>query len=50
MGSERVQSGLASGEGLILAVRDPPEPTEEVPDPPCLDRRLLVYEAEMARP
>ena len=53
--SERVQSGLSSGEGLIGAVRDP----EEEVDPKTGDRqvvvagiddkRLLVVEAEFAR-
>ncbi len=40
--SDRVVGGLASGEGLIAAVRDPEE------GPPA-DRRLLVVEEEFAR-
>jgi hypothetical protein len=59
--SERVQSGLSSGEGLIWAVRDPictqervkekgqPVHYEEVEkDPGVADKRLLVYEPEFA--
>lgn len=59
--SERVQTGLSSGEGLIWAVRDPikkrerikergqPVRYEEVEgDPGISDKRLLVYEPEFA--
>jgi hypothetical protein len=42
--AERVMGGLASGEGLIFAVRDPGEQ-----DPGEVDKRLLVVEAEFAR-
>lgn len=57
--TERVVSGLSSGEGLIYAVRDPVEVEEEtetgetvtkVLDPGVTDKRLLVYEAELAGP
>lgn len=41
----RVQSGLASGEGLINAVRDPASQT----DTGVSDKRLLVIEPEFAR-
>ena len=40
----RVMGGLASGEGLIAAVRDPSEDDEG-----SNDRRLLVHEPEFAR-
>jgi hypothetical protein len=59
--TERVQSGLSSGEGLIWAVRDPITKRERVKergeqvryeeveaDPGVLDKRLLVYEPEFA--
>lgn len=58
---ERVQSGLSSGEGLIWAVRDPISRREPVKrdgrtrgyevvqaDPGIADKRLLVYEPELA--
>src|SRR5262249_16765284 len=41
----RMQNGLASGEGLINAVRDPASLT----DVGVLDKRLLVIEPEFAR-
>ena len=50
--SERIQSGLSSGEGLIWAVRDPifktvdGEPVQV--DAGVSDKRLLVFEAEFA--
>jgi hypothetical protein len=50
-----VQSGLASGEGLIWAVRDPVERTEQVgrhravADMGVEDKRLLVLETEFAK-
>jgi hypothetical protein len=57
--SERVQSGLSSGEGLIWAVRDPILKRERIKqrgeaaryeeveaDPGIADKRLLVYEPE----
>jgi hypothetical protein len=59
--TDRIQSGLSSGEGLIWAVRDPimkrervkekdqPVRYEEVEaDPGVPDKRLLVYEPEYA--
>jgi len=59
--SERVQSGLSSGEGLIWAVRDAIEKQEPikdksrvtgyqnvVADPGIEDKRLTVMEAEFA--
>ncbi len=60
--SERVQSGLSSGEGLIHAVRDPQTKTvqvkergrstgeyvEEIEDHGVADKRLLAREAEFA--
>jgi hypothetical protein len=60
--TERVQSGLSSGEGLIWAVRDPIAKREKVShgkgqaptyedveaDPGISDKRLLVYEPEFA--
>jgi hypothetical protein len=59
--TDRVQSGLSSGEGLIWAVRDPilkrervkergePVRYEEVEaDPGVADKRLLVFEPEFA--
>jgi len=39
---DRVQSGLASGEGLIAAVRDPMDEK----DPGADDKRLLVFQPE----
>lgn len=61
--TNRVQSGLASGEGLIWAVRDPIEKEEPirskdktitgyqtvVEDPGIADKRLMVTEPEFAR-
>ena len=53
--SRCVQSGLSSGEGLIWAVRDPSERTEQVgrhraaPDAGIADKRLLVVETEFAK-
>ncbi len=41
--SSRLTTGLASGEGLIWAVRDP-----QGSDPGALDKRLLVIEPEFA--
>jgi hypothetical protein len=58
--TERVQSGLSSGEGLIWAVRDPIKSREKVKegnviryidvekDPGVNDKRLLVLEPEFA--
>jgi hypothetical protein len=51
--TERVASGLASGEGLIYHVRDRVErenrdSKREVVDEGVTDKRLLVYEAELA--
>jgi hypothetical protein len=52
--SERIASGLSSGEGLIWQVRDPTERDEsgeddvQVEDPGVDDKRLLVYEGEFA--
>lgn len=59
--TERIQSGLSSGEGLIWAVRDKIEKREPINkkrleegyrdieiDPGVSDKRLLVYEAEFA--
>jgi hypothetical protein len=58
--TERVQSGLSSGEGLIWAVRDPITSREKTKegkeiryvevekDPGIEDKRLLVYEPEFA--
>ncbi|MGH2500285.1 MAG: DUF3987 domain-containing protein [Candidatus Limnocylindria bacterium] len=59
--SKRVQSGLSSGEGLIWAVRDPVIRREAIrergrvvgyesvqADPGIADKRLLVYESELA--
>jgi hypothetical protein len=59
--TERVQSGLSSGEGLIWAVRDPIQKRERVKerdkaayyeevesDPGVADKRLLIYEPEFA--
>ncbi len=59
--SERIKSGLSSGEGLIWAVRDRIEKTEPikergrvvgyqqvVTDEGVSDKRLLVYESELA--
>ncbi len=43
---QRVMGGLASGEGLIAAVRDEPGPDGE---PVETDRRLLVVEPEYAK-
>lgn len=54
----RVMSGLSSGEGLIWAVRNPPENADRmrrvgrgiefIPDEGVSDKRLLVYEPEFA--
>jgi hypothetical protein len=41
--SERILTGLSSGEGLVWAVRDP-----TASDPGVSDRRLLAFEAEFA--
>lgn len=41
--SERILTGLASGEGLVWAVRDP-----TASDPGIPDRRLVAFEAEFA--
>ena len=41
--SERILTGLSSGEGLVWAVRDP-----TASDPGIPDRRLLAFEAEFA--
>jgi len=41
--TERLTTGLSSGEGLIWAVRDPAGP-----DPGALDKRMLVIEPEFA--
>src|SRR5262249_50227785 len=58
--TERVESGLSSGEGLIWAVRDPIKSREKVKDgnviryidvekdPGVSDKRLLVLEPEFA--
>jgi hypothetical protein len=59
--TERVQTGLSSGEGLIWAIRDPiikrervkergedPKYIEVEADPGVSDKRLLVYEPEFA--
>ncbi len=60
--AERVKSGASSGEGLIWQVRDPIEKTEAIKekgrivgyqqvvvDPGVPDKRLLDFEAELAR-
>lgn len=50
-----LRQGLSSGEGLIWAVRDPcklgvdKKTGEEITDPGCSDKRLLVMETELAR-
>ena len=41
--TQRLSTGLSSGEGLIWAVRDP-----QGPDPGAADKRLLVIEPEFA--
>lgn len=51
--TERVLSGLSSGEGLIWQVRDPiykrdKKGNEVLDDPGVSDKRLLVYEGEFA--
>lgn len=43
-----IKTGLSSGEGLIWAVRDPPEDDEDAEDAGVKDKRLLVYEPEFA--
>lgn len=52
---ERIESGLSSGEGLINAVRDPVTrvrrrqgASEETTDPGVVDKRLMVFEPELA--
>lgn len=44
----RLEKGLASGEGLIWAVRDPVIPLTGAPEDGVTDKRLLVFEAEFA--
>ncbi len=51
--TNRIQSGLSSGEGLIFAVRDPVEElgkdgAKSITDPGETDKRLLVFESEYA--
>ncbi len=58
--SERIMSGLSSGEGLIAAVRDPVEKTQKnkktgemetvTIDDGAADKRLFVMETEFASP
>jgi Protein of unknown function (DUF3987) len=43
--SDRVMGGLASGEGVIAAVRD----GSGDDDPGCTDKRLFIYEPEFSR-
>lgn len=45
--TERILGGLASGEGLIAAVSEPDDDSED--GPPPVDKRLLVVEPEYAR-
>ncbi len=47
---KNIAGGLASGEGLIYAVRDPIEKEGKVRDEGVTDKRLLVYESEFAGP
>jgi hypothetical protein len=42
---QHIQSGLSSGEGLIMQVRDPVSETDDAPS----DKRLLVIEPEFAQ-
>lgn len=44
----RLEKGLASGEGLIWAVRDPQIPLTGAPIEGVVDKRLLVVESEFA--
>ncbi len=47
----RIQGGLASGEGLIYAVRDPSDKIDKdgnLVDPGARDKRLLVVEEELS--
>ena len=50
---DRIASGLSSGEGVICEVRDPvtmvTKGKEEVTDPGVTDKRVLVFEGEIAR-
>jgi hypothetical protein len=47
--SDRVESGLTSGEGLIYAVRDPEgDEDDKDADEGVRDKRLLVFESEFA--
>ena len=46
---QRTVNGLASGEGLIWAVRDPAEGKKGATDPGVEDKRLFVIEPEFAR-
>jgi Bifunctional DNA primase/polymerase, N-terminal len=58
--TDRIQSGLSSGEGLVWAIRDPIQKRERLKengetryedveaDPGISDKRLLVYEPEFA--
>jgi hypothetical protein len=41
-------SGLSTGEGLIAALADP-KPTAEAPNPPPIEKRVLVIEPKFAR-
>jgi hypothetical protein len=45
----QVTHGLASGEGLVAAVKDPSALDDEDRPPPVQDKRLLVIESEFAR-
>ena len=45
--TERILGGLASGEGLIAAVSEPDDDSDDGPVP--VDKRLLVVEPEFAR-
>ncbi len=47
--SNRVKSGLSSGEGMIFAVRDPVFKNEELVDQGESDKRLMALEPEFAR-
>jgi hypothetical protein len=46
--SDRIVSGLSSGEGLIWSVRDPDPASRGKGDQDAFDKRLLVLEAEFA--